>query len=114
MLADRFTRRDTLRLGLGAIGLPLSSVLGLQSNARDTDKPTAAGGVGFGQAKSCIVLFAWGGMSHIDTYDPKPNAPEDYRGLFRPIATSVPGIRSRRAHAHAGPKQRIGWRSCVR
>ncbi len=92
MFPNRFTRRETLRLGLGAIGLPLSSVLGLQSNARDADKRTAAGGTGFGQAKSCIVLFAWGGMSHIDTYDPKPNAPEDYRGLFRPIATSVPGI----------------------
>jgi hypothetical protein len=48
---------------------------------------------GFGRAKSCIVLFAWGGMSHLDTLDPKPEAPSDIRGSFTPIGTSVAGIR---------------------
>ncbi len=47
---------------------------------------------GFGKAKSCIILFAWGGMSHIDTFDPKPLAPVNYRGEFKPITTKVPGI----------------------
>lgn len=44
-------------------------------------------------AKRCIVLFAWGGLSHLDTFDPKPNAPADIRGEFNNIATTVPGIR---------------------
>jgi len=46
----------------------------------------------FGRAKSCIVLFMWGGPAHQDTWDPKPDAPEEYRGEFRPISTKVPGI----------------------
>src|SRR5262249_45964242 len=51
------------------------------------------GRAGFGRAKSCIVLYCWGGVSHIDTWDPKPDAPAEVRGEFKPIATSVPGIR---------------------
>ncbi len=43
--------------------------------------------------KSCILLWMAGGPSHIDTFDPKPDAPELVRGEFRPIDTSVPGIR---------------------
>jgi hypothetical protein len=45
-----------------------------------------------GQAKSCIVIFCWGGMSHLDTLDLKPRAPAEVRGPFRPIATVTPGI----------------------
>jgi hypothetical protein len=48
--------------------------------------------VGFGRAKSVIVVFASGGQSQIDTWDPKPLAPLDVRGAFRPISSSVPGI----------------------
>lgn len=48
--------------------------------------------VGFGRAKSVIVVFANGGQSQIDTWDPKPNAPLDVRGAFKPIATAIPGI----------------------
>ncbi|HQU44629.1 MAG TPA: DUF1501 domain-containing protein, partial [Pirellulales bacterium] len=47
---------------------------------------------GFGKAKSCIVLYCWGGPSHIDTWDPKPEAPAEVRGQFAPIATATPGI----------------------
>jgi len=43
-------------------------------------------------AKSTIQIFLSGGASHIDTWDMKPNAPAEYRGIFQPIATSVPGI----------------------
>ncbi len=46
----------------------------------------------FGQAKSCIFLFMWGGPSQLDTLDMKPEAPEEIRGTFRPTSTSVPGI----------------------
>jgi uncharacterized protein (DUF1501 family) len=46
-----------------------------------------------GRAKSCIVLFLVGGPSQLETWDPKPDAPAEVRGPFRPIATSVPGTR---------------------
>jgi hypothetical protein len=71
----------------------LPSLLSLQETARATSKRPHSAGAGFGQAKSCIILFAWGGMSHHETYDLKPDAPEGYRGIFQPIATSAPGIR---------------------
>jgi hypothetical protein len=44
------------------------------------------------RAKSVIFLFQWGGPSHIDTFDMKPDAPDGIRGQFHPIATSAPGI----------------------
>jgi hypothetical protein len=44
-------------------------------------------------ARSTILFFLCGGASHIDTWDLKPDAPAEYRGPFRPIATSVPGLR---------------------
>ena len=40
-----------------------------------------------------IVLWLWGGPSHLDTFDLKPDAPLEYRGPFEPIATAVPGVR---------------------
>ena len=42
--------------------------------------------------RSCILLFSYGGPSHLDTLDPKPDAPAEVRGPFRPTATRVPGI----------------------
>ncbi len=47
---------------------------------------------GFGRAKRCIMLFMWGGPSQLDTLDPKPDAPVEVRGEFRPIVTATPGI----------------------
>jgi hypothetical protein len=47
---------------------------------------------GFGRAKACIVMFMWGGPSHIDTWDLKPEAPAEVRGEFKPIDTNVAGI----------------------
>jgi hypothetical protein len=46
---------------------------------------------GFGRAKRCILLFMWGGPSHLDTWDPKPDAPAEIRGEFKAISTSVEG-----------------------
>jgi hypothetical protein len=43
--------------------------------------------------RSCILLFYYGGPSHLDTLDPKPNAPAEVRGEYRSIATAVPGVR---------------------
>ncbi|MFQ5731665.1 MAG: DUF1501 domain-containing protein [Planctomycetaceae bacterium] len=78
------SRRRLLQVG-GLAGLSLPEFLSLKAVA----KPQAAA---VGEAKSCIVLFCWGGMSHIDSFDPKPNAPASVRGEFKPIATGTPGI----------------------
>ena len=43
-------------------------------------------------AKSCIMIWLSGGVSHIDTTDMKPDAPLEYRGEFNPVATSAPGL----------------------
>ena len=45
-----------------------------------------------GTAKSVILIFNCGAPSHIDLWDPKPNAPDTVRGPYRPIATSAPGV----------------------
>src|SRR5215469_13467943 len=61
-----------------------------------TRRSLARPGVGLfahGSAKSVIFVWLWGGPSHLDTWDPKPDAPLEFRGPFSPIATSVPGIR---------------------
>ena len=47
----------------------------------------------FGCAKSCILIFQWGGPSQLDTWDPKPDAPLEIRGSFRAIETATPGVR---------------------
>jgi len=81
------SRRNFLRLGAGGISIP--AWLALQNSGLARTRP---GSGGFGKAKSCIVLFAWGGMSHLDTFDPKPDAPSDIRGEFRPIRTAIGGL----------------------
>jgi hypothetical protein len=48
---------------------------------------------GFGKAKSVLIVYTSGGMSQFETWDPKPNAPEEIRGSFGTIATSLPGVR---------------------
>ncbi|GIX04402.1 MAG: hypothetical protein KatS3mg114_0271 [Planctomycetaceae bacterium] len=47
---------------------------------------------GWGRARQCVILFMWGGPSHLDTFDPKPSAPPEIRGPFSAIETNVPGI----------------------
>ena len=82
-------RRNFLKLGLS--GLTLADMLALRSLSAGNDKEKGLSG--FGKAKSCIVLFAWGGLSHHDTFDLKPNAPANIRTRFREISTDIPGIR---------------------
>lgn len=43
-------------------------------------------------AKSCIIVYCWGGMSHFESWDPKPEAPIEIRGGFSPISTDTPGL----------------------
>lgn len=91
-LCDRLTRRETLRLGgLGALGLSLGDLL--DHRRAQADRPHQERRVdGFGQAKSCIVLFLMGAPPQHSTWDPKPHAPENVRGAFGPIQTAVPGV----------------------
>jgi hypothetical protein len=86
-LCDGLTRRDLLHVGaLAGLGLGLEELQAL-SPAR------AASGGSFGRAKSCILLFLYGSPSQLETFDPKPDAPEGIRGeLGRAIATRVPGL----------------------
>ncbi len=84
------TRRDLLRVGgAGMLGMTLSQVLRLQGQAAESQ---VQGGPGWGRAKSVILIYLQGGPSHLDLWDPKPEAPEKVRSVFKPIATKVPGV----------------------
>ncbi len=86
----RISRREALRRGFcGAAGLFLASRLGSVAWAEETApaKPPVKA-----KAKSVIQVFLWGGMSHIDTWDPKPDAGRDYMGDITTIPTNVEGI----------------------
>lgn len=82
---NEFSRRDMLGYAAaGASGLMLGSPL--QASAANAAKA--------GKAKSVIQIWMWGGPSHLDTFDPKPDAGVDYCGPYdSPIATNVDGIR---------------------
>jgi len=81
---DGVTRRDVLRVGsLAALGLSLPAFLRLQARAAVAPP---SGDV------SCILLWLQGGISHVDSFDPKPQAPSEVRGEFGVIATNVAGI----------------------
>lgn len=84
-LCDRLSRRDFLRVG--ALG-GLSGLL----PRRTTASPHQTSVPGYGRAQRCLLLFLTGGPPQHDTWDPKPLAPANIRGEFRPIATKVPGI----------------------
>ncbi|MCB9882571.1 MAG: DUF1501 domain-containing protein [Planctomycetes bacterium] len=81
------TRRDALRyVTFGSCGWALTTGLGRTFAA--TPKPRRA------KARSVIQIWMWGGPSHLDTFDPKPDAGADYCGpLTKPIATNVDGMR---------------------
>jgi hypothetical protein len=82
-LCDGISRRELLRIGgLGFTGLMLPGLL--RSQAATTRAS--------GKAKACILVYNYGGPSHLDTFDLKPDAPAEIRGEFRPSATRVPGI----------------------
>ncbi len=79
---DGFSRRDFLHAGsLAMLGLTLPGWSALKAANAASDRDI-----------NCIMLFLVGGPSQIDTWDPKPQAPAEIRGPFRPIATSVPSM----------------------
>ncbi|GIW96608.1 MAG: hypothetical protein KatS3mg110_4649 [Pirellulaceae bacterium] len=84
---DGVTRRDLLQVGaLGALGLTIADWLGWRRVATGTRAELPV------RARSCILIWLDGGPSHLDLWDLKPDAPEEVRGPFRPIATNVPGV----------------------
>ena len=87
--AWRLQRRGFLKAGLLGSGLSLADLLRSESpcTARAATSSPAKG-----RMPSVIILWMRGGPSHIDMWDPKPDAPEEYRGEFGTIDTSVPGI----------------------
>jgi hypothetical protein len=80
---DRISRRNVLELGAAILGLSLPDLLQLRAAQPSRSR----------SSKALIVFWTHGGMSQQDTYDLKPDAPAEFRGPYRPIATSVPGIR---------------------
>lgn len=95
-LCDGLSRREWLKVGgISAGALSLADLLRIQ-NAKGADPlqgdaPKRLSG--FGQAKHCIVLFLLGGPPQHETWDPKPEAPEEVRGQFGSIETATPGLR---------------------
>jgi uncharacterized protein (DUF1501 family) len=82
-VCDGLTRRDFLHVGaVPLLGLTLPGFLTQRAAGAPADKDV-----------NCIMLFLLGGPSHIDTWDPKPQAPAEIRGPFQPIDTQVPGMR---------------------
>jgi hypothetical protein len=98
-LCDGKSRREWLRVGgLSALGFGLPEMLraGSRANPANADLSDSSlvqglNGATFGRAKNIIFLWLQGGPPQHETFDPKPNAPAEIRGLFRPIATNVPG-----------------------
>src|SRR5437660_11490360 len=94
-------RRRLLKSGLlAAAGTALGACFRLRAVAAGQRPPTA---------DSCVLLFLNGGMSHLDTFDPKPDQPAEVRGEFASLRTTAPGLRvtehlprlARQAHRYA-------------
>ncbi|MEC7566315.1 MAG: DUF1501 domain-containing protein [Planctomycetota bacterium] len=74
------SRRTALQIGAGMFGLNLPQLLSAQAVSGQRSE------------MSCIFLFLAGGPSHYETFDPKPGAPAEIRGLWDPVSTNVPGV----------------------
>src|SRR4051794_15638367 len=80
---DGLSRRDFLRVGaVGGFGLTLATLA--QAEKAKTRKRA--------RARAVVLVFLGGGLSHHDSFDPKPEAPAEVRGIYRPVATRVPGL----------------------
>jgi hypothetical protein len=78
---DGLSRRNFLKIGAFGAGLTLAEVLRSRALAGSSSSN-----------KSAIMIFLPGGPPHLDMYDLKPDAPKEFRGEFKPIATNVPGV----------------------
>jgi hypothetical protein len=86
-------RQALIASGLGTLSLGMPGVV------MGADKVDASGKA-VASDKSCIFVLLCGGPSHVDTWDMKPEAPLDYRGPYKPIATKVPGMLINEMHTN--------------
>src|SRR5438445_6663395 len=84
---DGISRRGFLKIGAFGAGLTLADMLRSRAAASEPAMPVAGT-----SHKAAIMIYLPGGPSHMDMYDLKPEAPAEYRGEFRPVATNVPGV----------------------
>jgi hypothetical protein len=81
---DGISRRNFLKIGAFGTGLTLAGMLRSRAQAGADSKPSSN--------KAAIMIYLPGGPSHMDMYDLKPEAPMEFRGEFKPIATNVAGV----------------------
>src|SRR5579875_3383746 len=91
---DGISRRNFLKIGAFGAGLTLAELLRLRAAAGSSTSNKAA-----------IMIYLPGGPSHLDMYDLKPDAPKEFRGEFKPIATNVPGVQI----CELFPRQALMW-----
>ena len=83
---DGIIRRDMIRIGgLSALGLGLGDYFRLRASRAAESRHANS-------AKSCILIWLDGGPSHFETFDPKPDAPQEVRGPLGTVATNIPGV----------------------
>lgn len=90
-MSTTLTRRRLLQLGGAALTMGLPGTVAARVPSSGSTKANG---------KSCIFILLCGGPSHIDMWDMKPDAPEDFRGPYKPAATAVPGMRINEMHTH--------------
>ena len=96
--SSEFTRRQSLVVGgLSLFGLNSADLSALRAaaaerSANSSSDSTASRIAAQHRPHSCVFIFLFGGPSHIDLWDMKPDAPAEIRGEFQPVATNVPGI----------------------
>ncbi len=82
-------RRDFLHVGwLAGVGMTLGDFLKLEAQAAESPEQRVAP-----KAKNVIHIYLQGGFAHMDSFDPKPDAPVEYRGILGTVPTTVPGVR---------------------
>src|SRR5919109_1450974 len=85
------TRRELLQVGYsGLLGIGLPALLTQRVNAAKAER--AKHDAAAHKPKSLVLVFLTGAPSHLDTFDPKPDAPPEIRGEFKPQATKLPGV----------------------
>src|SRR5438067_12364028 len=91
--ATPFSRRHALKVGgLGLLGLSLPNLLRAEALTETRNAERRVQNLPKARAKSVIFLYQFGGPSHIDMFDMKPEAPEGIRGPHKPIASSLDGV----------------------
>ena len=89
LLHPQVSRRTAVQAGaVGLLGMGMNHLGALHTEAAST----ASAVTSRGSAKACIYIFLSGGLAQQDSFDLKPNAPDDIRGEFKPIATRTPGV----------------------